>query len=98
MRPDARRTDSLVAGAVIALVFVLSTVPTSSGTVTTTVQVTATVVAQCSISATKPALGTFNGAKKDASGISVNCTNPTPYNVDLKSSTYPDTVIATVTF
>ena len=82
----------------MALAVLFSTVPALSGTVTTTVQVTATVVAQCSISAIKPAFGTFNGAKKDASGISVNCTNPTPYNVDLKSSTYPDTVIATVTF
>ena len=96
MRREARRRYSLVAGAAIA--FVLSTVPAFSGTVTATIQVTATVVAQCSISTTKPAMGTLNGAKQDASGIFVNCTNPTPYNVDLKSSAYPDTVIATVTF
>ena len=61
---------------------------TGQFTGTKTFNVTATVQATCTISATNLAFGNYAGTQLDASAnITVNCTNTTPYNVGLDAGT-----------
>lgn len=77
-----------IAGSALAAVL-MGTNPASAATATTTFNVTATVVASCSTSASDMAFGTYNpNAVTDKTGtstISVNCSLGTPYTVSLNS-------------
>jgi spore coat protein U-like protein len=64
----------------------LSNKPAVAATVTTSFGVTATVQANCLVSATNLAFGTYTGAAATStSAVSVTCTNSTAYNVGLSS-------------
>jgi spore coat protein U-like protein len=53
-----------------------------AATATASFSVTATVQANCLVSASAKTFGIYNGAVlKATSGVSVTCTHPTPYNV-----------------
>lgn len=55
-----------------------------AATETTTMNVTATVGAACTISTTPVSFGLYSGALKTANGtITVNCTSGAPYNVGI---------------
>ena len=59
-----------------------------TGTVTTSMPVTATVQPNCLISSSNLAFGTYTGSVLNStSNISVTCTNTTPYNVGLSAGT-----------
>ena len=62
---------------------------------TTTFDVTANVVATCSVSATQVAFGTYTGAQLDGSGtVSVTCTALWPYVVELNAGTGSGATVA----
>jgi spore coat protein U-like protein len=63
----------------------LASVPAAAATNTTTFMVTATVVANCTITPTGGvAFGSYTGTAKTASTtLTINCTNTTPYSVGL---------------
>lgn len=68
----------------------------SSGTQTGTFSVTATVQAECTISATALAFGAYTGALlKVNSAVNVTCTNTTPYNVGLNQGTSTGATVTT---
>jgi spore coat protein U-like protein len=55
-----------------------------AATAGTTFNVTANVVAACTVSASNVAFGSYTAVQLDGSGsISVNCTNQSPYTVEL---------------
>ncbi|MES2959430.1 MAG: spore coat U domain-containing protein [Pseudomonadota bacterium] len=68
------------------LIAALTPAPGWAATTSGTFNVTASVVATCSVSATDVAFGTYTGAQLDGSGsISVTCTNLLPYTVELNA-------------
>jgi spore coat protein U-like protein len=70
------------------LVLGLVSMPAMASTQTTTFQVTATVVATCTISAAALPFGNYTGSLASAtSNITVTCTNTTPYTVGLNAGT-----------
>ena len=73
-----------------AIASVLAPINTSSAsTATTTFQVTATVAASCTISATNLAFGNYTLAQLDGtSTITATCTNGTTYTVGLDAGTF----------
>jgi spore coat protein U-like protein len=67
-----------------------------AATATTTFNVTATVPAICTVSATTLAFGTYTGTQTDSTNaISVTCTNTTPYNVGLDAGSAPGATVTT---
>ncbi len=72
----------------LALAGALSPDTALSATATTTFQVTANVLANCTISATDMVFGDYAGARLNTqSQIEVNCTNSTQWNVGLNEGT-----------
>jgi spore coat protein U-like protein len=70
------------------------TATTTGGTpnANTTFTVRATIVANCTISASTLAFGIYTGVQLDAtSTLTVNCTNTTPYYINLGNGLHPDT-------
>lgn len=66
-----------------------------ASTTTTTFNVTASVVATCSVSATDVAFGSYTAAQLDGSGtLSVTCTNQLPYTVELSAGTGSGATVA----
>jgi spore coat protein U-like protein len=58
--------------------------------------VSATVQAACLVSASAMTLGIYTGAVLNAaSGVSVTCTNPTPYNVGISAGLASDSAVVT---
>jgi spore coat protein U-like protein len=82
-----RRTGILAVGfSFLAILIGLPAIPAFAATASTTFQVTATVSATCSISASDLTFGTYSGAQLDGSTtLSVTCTNSTAYNVGLNA-------------
>jgi spore coat protein U-like protein len=71
----------------------LATPSAVATTASTTFQVTANVVATCSVSATGMGFGTYAGAViNSTSTVTVTCTNTTPYNVGLDAGLSGGTV------
>ena len=69
------------------LVLGLPSRPALPATPTASFGVSATVQATCLVSASAGTLGTYAGAMLNpAATVSVNCTNPTPYNISLDVS------------
>ncbi|MHB1494793.1 MAG: Csu type fimbrial protein [Acidithiobacillus sp.] len=67
-----------------------------AATAATTFSVTATMMPNCTISATNLAFGSYTGALVDAtSTISVTCTNTTGYNVGLNAGTSSGATVTT---
>ncbi len=76
---------------VLALGF--APVSASAATATANIQVTASIAATCSISATGMPFGVYSGAAITAtSTLTVTCTNTTPYTVGLNAGTSGGTV------
>jgi len=77
-----------------ALVFLASTLTSEhsfAATRTATVTVSATVVSSCQVSAlSTPLPGNMATRANGASSVSVNCTNPTAYNVTYNTGTAPN--------
>lgn len=68
----------------------------SAATATSSFQVTATVVATCTVASTNLAFGSYTAAQADqTSTVSVTCTNTTPYTVALGAGTFADATPAT---
>lgn len=68
-----------------------------AATVNTTFQVTASVAAQCNVSATTLAFGAVDplgGNVDQTSAVTVNCTKNSPYTVGLDAGTTPTATIA----
>jgi spore coat protein U-like protein len=66
------------------------------GTVTTTFSVTATVLANCMISANGLNFGTYTGLLINASSLlTVTCTNTTVFNIGLNAGTAPGATVTT---
>ena len=82
----------------VALAFLaIALTPSDSvaATASATFNVSVTVQAACSLSATSMRFGTYNGAASNAtSSISVQCTNSTPYNVGLSEGLAPGATVA----
>lgn len=81
----------------LALALVSSATTASALTTTTTFQVTASVSAQCSVTATDLAFGAVNplgGAVDQTSTINVLCTKNTAFTVGLNAGTVSGTTIA----
>jgi spore coat protein U-like protein len=58
--------------------------PSKAATATSSLSVTATVVATCVVSTTPLAFGNYVGSQSDSTAtLSITCTNTTPYNVGL---------------
>jgi len=71
----------------------LTSTPAAATTSNTTFQVTASVVATCSISASALPFGAYTGvALSNSTTVSVYCTNTTPYNVGLDAGLSGGTV------
>jgi spore coat protein U-like protein len=85
MRKILNRTQLLSVGAAVAALAALAAPHTASaGTATSTLGVSATVSANCSVTTTAVAFGTYTGAVNNAQGaINVTCTDTTPYNIKL---------------
>jgi len=81
----ASMIKSAVPIAVLAfLVLGIASKPAAASTATANIAVSATVNANCIISANPLAFGTYTGAQNQATTtLSVTCTNTTPYNVGL---------------
>jgi len=82
------KISNLIRGLIIVIIgFLLWSHEVNAATVTTTFNVTATVVATCTVSATNMAFGNYQfTASSDAtSTINVNCTPTTQYKVGLSS-------------
>jgi len=79
----ASMIKSAVPIAVLAfLVLGIASKPAAASTATANIAVSATVNANCIISANPLAFGTYTGAQNQATTtLSVTCTNTTPYNV-----------------
>jgi len=77
-----------------ALCFLASTLDSShvlAATLSTTLSVSATVVSSCRASAPATAFGTYSATGTNAtSSVSVNCTNPTAYDVSYSTSQAPN--------
>jgi spore coat protein U-like protein len=82
----------------VAFAFLAIALPPSdsiAATASATFNVSVTVQAACSVSATSMRFGTYNGAASNAtSSISVQCTNSTPYNVGLSEGLAPGATVA----
>jgi spore coat protein U-like protein len=63
----------------------LASTPADAATATANLGVSATIVATCTISTTAVAFGNYIGAQVTSSvgGVSVTCTNTTPYSIGL---------------
>ncbi len=84
---DSKSIRSILLAAVLAILTV-STTSTPAfavpNTATAQIAVSATVLSNCTISASGLAFGNYSGAVDNATAtISVTCTNTTPYNVGL---------------
>lgn len=70
--------------------------PADAGSVTTTMPVTATVVAACAVSATGVSFGNFSGADVNANGsVTVTCATSVPYKTSLNAGGHFDPTIGT---
>jgi spore coat protein U-like protein len=79
---------SYALAAVGVLTLGLATNVANATTINTSVAVSATVVATCTITANPLAFGNYTGVVKTATtNLSVTCTNTTPYNVGLDAGT-----------
>jgi len=68
----------------------LASRPDIAATLTASFSVTATVNSSCQVSAPATASRSYTTARANpASSVSVNCTNPTPYNVSYSSGPAP---------
>ena len=69
---------------VAALTPAMTDTPANASTATGSVPISATVLAQCDVSATSLSFGNYSSAQLDGSAtVSVTCTNGTPYTVAL---------------
>lgn len=70
--------------------------PAAAATATTTFNVTATVQATCTVSASPLGFGTYQAVDIPATTtISVTCTNTTPYGVGLDAGTFSGATVTT---
>lgn len=78
-------TSSLSAAALGFLALGLASTPAFAATATGTVAVSVTVATNCTVSGDTLSFGTYNGAALTgtSSGLTVTCTNGTPYNIGL---------------
>ncbi len=82
-----------IAVGVLALGFAQSA---NAATATTTFAVTASVTANCTISASPLAFGAYTGAVvNNQTTLSVTCTNTTPYSVGLSAGTSTGATVST---
>lgn len=85
--PGQRRRSRWIKPIGVAILSGLLFLPAASAmaaTATTSIAVSATVVATCVISATPLAFGNYEGLQSDSTAtLSITCTNTTPYNVGL---------------
>jgi spore coat protein U-like protein len=102
----SRHGIPVIAGAAIAATLALALPPasavaatattTTTTTTTATFNVTATVVAACTITAGALAFGNYVGAQMDGTAtVTVTCTNTTPYNVGLNAGSVTGATVAT---
>lgn len=77
--------SSLSAAALGFLALGLASTPAFANTATGTVAVSVTVATSCTVSGDTLAFGTYNGATLtgSSSGLTVTCTNGTPYTIGL---------------
>jgi spore coat protein U-like protein len=88
--------SAALAGLIAAASLGLPPTQAAAATATATMAVTATVQATCLITTTPVAFGTYTGAVLAvAGGVTVTCTNTTPYNVGLDAGISTGATVAT---
>jgi len=87
MKFSSTALSTLSAAALGFLALGIASTPAGAAATTTTFAVTANVAANCSISATGMAFGSYTGTliNTTSSTITVQCTNTTPYTVGLNA-------------
>lgn len=79
------------------LAFGLAPRPAVAATATASFSVTATVQANCLVSASAATFGVYTGAVLNAaSGVSVTCSHPTPYNVGFSAGLASGAAVVTL--
>src|SRR5579872_5504636 len=89
--------NNTLAATLIAVALAGAAVAASASTVTTTFQVTATVAAQCSVTAADLAFGAVNplgGNVDQTTNLTVKCTKNSSYTVGLNAGTTSGSTIA----
>lgn len=96
LRPHIHLIAFIAALLVGAACFVGPRIPLFAATTTGTFQVSATVMASCSMTTNPLAFGTYTTTQVTATTtLSVTCTNGSPYNVGLDAGTSTGATVAT---
>jgi len=98
MKPKWSKTVlSVLSIAVIGLLALgLTSTPAFAGTASANLAISATIVATCTIGTTPVAFGNYTGTLNNSNGgVSVQCTNTTPYTIALDAGTGTGATVTT---